>query len=245
MKINTRPNTPSILTNLLCALVLLSGASVNSAQDERRFINPTDIPAEGSRAEDFTPRGWLIEERASGDLNRDGRPDMALGLIEDLPSETSDGGLNVRSRAMVVLLATENNRFRRAAVAPRLLRCTGCGGMLSRPADIGNQQNEAIQITNGVIVVSDLYGSREATEYTLRFRLDPRMNRFLLIGTDVGNRDRLTGASTSESTNYLTGVRISRAYRNNRRPSPPVRRRVRVERKFLEEFDFESFFDNY
>lgn len=240
-KMNIMTKTPPILANVLCAVALLVGASTTIAQDDRRFINSADVPAEAARAEDFAPRGWLIEERASGDLNRDGRPDTVIGLIEDLPNETDDGGSNPRQRALIVLFRAANNSFQRAAVAPRVLRCTGCGGMLSRPANTSS----IIAIRNGVLVVTEGYGSREAVDYTLRFRHDAQANRFALIGVDVEKQDRLTGDGTSESTNYLTGARIIRTFRNNTRPVSTVRRRVQVERRFLEEFDAENYFDNY
>jgi hypothetical protein len=236
--------TVKILKNVIFSFVFVSLMSLPpsaSAQDDRRFINISDVPAEGARLEDFVPRGWVIEERTTGDLNRDGRPDTVLGLIEDLPNETSEGMLNPRHRALVALFRTEGNRFRRAAVAPRLLRCTGCGGMLSRPAN----SSETIEIQNGVLVISEGYGSRDATDYTLRFRHDAGTNRFVLIGVDSSERDRLTGVSSSTSTNYLTNQSVTRRYRMRRgsvrlvstsrqRATPPAQR-------FLEDVDFENY----
>jgi hypothetical protein len=87
-------------------------------------------------------------------------------------------------------------------------------------------------------------GSREATDLTQRFRLDPRAGRFLLIGEDIETRDRAVGDSQSESTNYLTGVRVTKKYRVRKRDGEPVlvsnvRRKVAAPRRFIEDVDYE------
>jgi len=58
-----------------------------------------------------------------------------------------------------------------------------------------------------VLVVHQDHGSRELTNTTYRFRYEPATARFLLIGFDLANADRATAQVTSESINYLTGVR--------------------------------------
>src|SRR5829696_3657220 len=115
-------------------LVTLSGAA--RQDEERRFLDPKLVPAEGRSARDFVPRGWKVETDegvASGDLNRDGAADAVLRLVEDMPVEGSDGTLNTRYRALVILLAKPGGGFTRAAVAAKLLGCSLCYGVLGDP----------------------------------------------------------------------------------------------------------------
>jgi hypothetical protein len=58
-----------------------------------------------------------------------------------------------------------------------------------------------------VIVVQQDHGSRDVANTTFRFRYDPATQRFILIGFDFADGDRLTAAVVSESNNYVTGVR--------------------------------------
>src|SRR5215208_3360984 len=168
-------------------LATLSGAAPQD--EERRFLDPKLVPAEGRSARDFVPKGWKVETDegvTSGDLNKDGAADAVLRLVEDLPVEGPGGTLNTRYRALVVLLARPGGGFVRAAVATKLLGCTLCAGMLGDPAG-GNVQ---LDIKNGVLNVHQLSGSREATDLTQRFRHDDASGRFQLIGEDVETYDR-------------------------------------------------------
>jgi hypothetical protein len=228
----------TVMIALVLGVMMFAGTS-RAQDEERRFIDLKQVPVEGNAAQDFVPRGWKIEEQTEGDLNGDSRPDMALKLIEDLPEETADGALNIRYRALLLLLKTENGKLHRAAAADRLLQCTGCGGML------GNPGGGVITIEKGVLVVSQLSGSRESTDLTQRFRYDPRLKRFVMIGEDIENRDRLTGESESQSSNYLTGVKTIRKTRLDKSgdheiPVSSKTQRIPARKRFIEDIDYEK-----
>ncbi|HEX8502924.1 MAG TPA: hypothetical protein VF659_20235 [Pyrinomonadaceae bacterium] len=230
-------------TLILSAIILLSASGAAARQDEpRRFLDPKLVPAEGSKPADFVPRGWKTETDegvVTGDLDRDGTADAVLRLVEDLPAEAADGTLNTRYRALVVLLARPGGGFRRAAVATKLLGCTLCAGALGDPEG-GNVQ---LDVSNGVLNVHQLSGSREATDLTQRFRLDAATGRFLLIGEDVSQYDRAAGGGTSTSTNYLTGVRVTKrttVARGGRESTSSRTARVPRAPRFIEDVDYEK-----
>jgi hypothetical protein len=230
---------------IMSAALLLSlfGASARQG-DERRLLDPKLVPAEGRTARDFVPRGWKLEGdvgEVAGDLDNDGTKDVVLRLVEGLPIEAADGTYNERSRSLIIILARPRSGFKRAAVATRLLGCTLCAGVLGDPAG-GNIQ---IEIKNGVLNVNQLSGSREARDLTQRFRYDAASARFLLIGEDVNDYDRLNGASTTTSTNYLTGLRITKKMSPARGRREPVlisnkTTRIPVKRRFIEEMNYDE-----
>ena len=223
-------------------LVTLSGAA--RQDEERRYLDPKLVPAEGRSARDFVPKGWKVETDegvTSGDLNKDGAADAVLRLVEDAPVEGADGTLNTRYRALVILLARPGGGFARAAVAAKLLGCSLCYGVLGDPEG-GNIQ---VEIKNGVLDVSQLSGSREATDLTLRFRHDPATGRFLLIGAERSDYDRAAGGGTGTSTNYLTGVRVVKTTtvgRGGRESTSSRTTRVPRARRFIEDVDYEQQF---
>lgn len=226
---------------LLATLLLATGAAAR--QDEgRRFLDPNLVPADGQSARDFVPKGWKLETDeglVSGDLNKDGAADAVLRLVEDLPVEGADGVLNMRSRALVILLAKPGGGFERAAVATKLLGCTGCHGVLGDPAG----GNIRVEIKNGILDVNQLSGSREATDRTLRFRHDAASNRFRLIGEERSEYDRAAGGGTSNSINYLTGVRVTKTVtvgRGGRERTTSKTTRVPRPRRFIEDVDYEN-----
>ena len=213
---------------ILLTLTLLSLSSWCAAQDDRTTIKKSLIPATGTDTRNFIPQGWKLEEQKSADLDGDGNADYVLKLIEDKPAKTSEDMVNDRARALIVLLSDAKGNLTRAAVADKLLQCTGCGGafygVVEAPAEVEID-------SKGVITVSQDHGSREVSNTTYKFRYDPAVKRFVLIGFDYAENDRLTAKVTSESTNYLTGVR-----KTNNRTSTITKTKI-----FLDDVDYEKF----
>ncbi|HEV2862677.1 MAG TPA: hypothetical protein VGX48_16805 [Pyrinomonadaceae bacterium] len=224
------------------ASIILTLSAAASQEEPRRFLDPQTVPAEGRAPEDFVPRGWKLEgEVATGDLNRDGSADAVLRVVEDLALENKEGVVNTRHRALVILFARPSGGYERAAVGPKLLYCSTCGGMLSDPSGAST----AVEIKSGVLVVTQLSGAREATDFTQRFRYDPAARRFRLIGEDSNTYDRLTGESVKVSTNLLTGLRVSESYKVRTKGGEPVlvstkRERVAAAKRFFEDVDYEQ-----
>jgi hypothetical protein len=238
---------------ILSLTLILSQASAHAAaaarqdgDDSPRYLDAKLVPAEGRAVADFVPRGWKLEGEEgelTGDLNKDGVPDKVLRLVEDMPVERPDGVYNTRYRALVVLLAQPGGGLARAAVATRLLGCTLCAGALGDPEGM----NVTVEIKNGVLNVQQLSGSREATDLTQRFRYDAGARRFALIGQDVETYDRLEGGSESVSTNYLTGLRVSKRSKIKKRGRDPVvvsdkTTHVKPARLSIEDVDYEKSF---
>ncbi|HEX8286169.1 MAG TPA: hypothetical protein VF588_22605 [Pyrinomonadaceae bacterium] len=230
-------------TIILSAIIILSASGAWARQDEpRRFLDPSLVPAEGLKPADFVPRGWKTETDeavVTGDLNRDGAADAVVRLVEDMPLQNSEGVYNTRYRALVVLFAKPGGGYMRAAVATKLLGCSLCFGVLGDPEG-GNIQ---VEIEKGVLNVSQLSGSREARDHTLRFRHDAASGRFQLIGEELSEYDRLEANGTSTSTNYLTGVRVfktSRTLRGGRESTSTKTTRVPRASRFIEDVDYEK-----
>jgi hypothetical protein len=199
-----------------CAVVglvlMLSGHAAASAEREaehRPRFDVNTIPERASSVAAFVPPGWAIEARAEGDLNRDANDDVVLTLVEDLPAKDADGIATDRRRALLVLLS-RNDSFTRAGSNNRLLSCTRCGGAFYGMAETPVE----VSIERGVIIVRQDFGARDMTAETHRFRYDPAVKRFLLIGYDVYTVDRLGPTTIDESTNLLTGDRIRRETRS-------------------------------
>ena len=233
------------MRTLLLSAVLLASFNAAAGQDEeRRFLDPQLVPAQGQAPPDFVPKGWKLETDeavTTGDLNRDGVPDAVIRLVEDMPVENAEGTLNTRYRALVILVARPDGGFMRAAVATKLLGCSTCFGALGGP----DGSNIQVEIKNGVLDVSQLSGSREATDLTLRFRQDPASGRFQLIGEERSDYDRAAGGGTSTSTNYLTGARVTKTTkvgRGGRETTTSRTASVPRARRFIEDVDYEKLF---
>lgn len=216
------------LAAMFAALALLFAGGVDSAratvvaaawhataaaQDDEQ-PPAIELPASAATTDEFVPRGWRMEtetdDALAGDLDGDRIADRVLRLVQDSPVESPDGTMRTRFRALVVLLGKPGGGFTRAAVSTRLLLCSTCAGVRGDPSSGGNIQ---VRVERGVIVVGQQSGSRWAYDHTLRFRHDRATNRFLLIGEDFDNHDTATGERTNDSTNYLTGVKLTRKFR--------------------------------
>jgi hypothetical protein len=159
--------------------------------------------------EQMIPSGWTLEKQTSGDLNDDRQPDVALELIQP---KTGD-------RALLVLLATPSG-WEKLALAPKLLLCQKCAGMM------GTQTGEHIivNIDKGVLVVEQYRGSRDAIHLTHRFRIDRTSQKLVCIGEDINPYDRANGNKINDSRNFLTGKRIVETILVNTRDGHKPRR---------------------
>lgn len=219
-----------------CTLLILFSSNLTSGQDDRAAIDKSTIPATAAKLAGFVPAGWKIEKQINGDVNADGIADSLLKLVEDKPSEDKEGMKIDRARALVIILKGSDGKLTNAAVADKLLQCTGCGGafygVVDAPADV--------KIDKGVIVLDQDHGSREVSGMTFRFRFDAASGKFLLIGFDYQSNDRLNGNTVSESTNYVTGARITTQI-SGKGKTTKTRSQVSKTKTYIDQVDYEKF----
>ena len=187
----------------------------------------------GKDEKEFIPEGWKVIDRVKGELNNDSREDLVV-QIENTKAKDDDEF----DRRMFILLGTSDGKYRLGAEAKKVIRCTFCGGMLG-----GGPAN--VKIEKGVLIVSQLYGSREATDYLHRFRYEASTKKFLMIGEDVRNFDRGTGKAESTSTNYLTGKQIVTKEKVNDKGDDVVvskkEKKVAKSKKYIEDISYTSY----
>jgi hypothetical protein len=154
-------------------------------------------PAIGAETGYLIPRGWSVlnEGIARGDLNRDGRPDLALAVRRHNETELLKAG-NDAERLLIVFFRQADGRLKRVFINKTAIMGHDDGGMLGDPF-------QSLRIERGALVLDHWGGSREQWEYTSRFRLEGR--QWKLIGLRTASRDRLNGDFSQRDTNLLTG----------------------------------------
>jgi hypothetical protein len=180
--------------------------------------------------EAMIPAGWTLEKQTSGDLNGDQKSDVALKLIQQ---KTGD-------RALLVLLATPSG-WKKLALAPKLLLCKRCAGMMG--TDTG--EHITVNIDNGVLAIEQYSGSREVIHTTHRFWIDQSSKKLVCIGEDIHPYDRANGNKLTDSRNFLTGKRIvDETIVSNSAPYKPGHRtqefKVSKELRAIESIDIEA-----
>lgn len=226
----------------LCLLMTASAAFASAQEEQAVSFDDSALPRTATAVEKFLPSGWTVEARISGDLNNDSVPDTALKLIEKPAPDADKDNPASRTRVLMILFVNRQGIFERAATAKNLLQCTRCGGafygVMEAPADVA--------IAKGVLIVKQDGGSRNVTETTYRFRYNPGVKKFALIGYDITDRDRATGETTSASANYVTGVKITETFQYSKKLDRDVKKASRQTRvakspQYLEEINYETF----
>ncbi len=183
------------------AALLICSAPIVRAQDEA----PLDIHRVAQRAsslEAFAPRGWKTEKIARGDLNRDGRADAAIVLVEATDAHVEAGVPMGRQRALVIAFR-QRRGWKRVGFSNQLLLGTRGGGAFYGMTDAPVE----VSIRKGMVIVGMEFGSREVTATTHRLRWEPRRRAVYVIGMDAATRDRAMGGGETTNANYLTGVK--------------------------------------
>ncbi len=227
----------------LFGLMIIGGVTLAFSQEERAVLfADSSLPRVGDAPEKFVPSGWTIEARISGDLNNDAVADTALELIEKPTADFDKDNPPSRSRVLLILFKNKSGAFERVAAAKTLLQCTRCGGafygVIEAPAEV--------TIAKGVLIIKQEHGSREVSETTYRFRYNPAVKKFALIGYDAIDRDRATDETTSQSANYSTGVKITETLQYSKKLDRDVKKaaqRVKISKtpRYLEQINYETF----
>ncbi len=183
-------------------LVALAGcAPIIHAQDATPLA-VTSVAQRTSSPTAFAPRGWKTEKIVRGDLNRDGRSDAAIVLVQNKSARVEDGVPMGRQRALVIALNTRKG-WQRVGFSNQLLLGTRDGGAFYGMTDAPVE----LSIEKGVVLVVMEFGSREVTTTTHRLRWEPKRKAVYVIGRDTATRDRATGNGETTSVNYLTGAK--------------------------------------
>jgi len=163
-------------------------------------------------AEGFVPKGWSLEIQARGDLNGDGRDDLALVLRDHDPRNIIDntdglGPPRFDTNPRILAVAFGEGDGYRLALANHTL--------IPRPdnpvLDDVLSENGGVSIQRDTLRVRlHLFASAGGwttalSTFTFRFQND----RFELIGYDRSEVQRNTGGTMAISVNYSTG-RMSR-----------------------------------
>ncbi len=185
-------------------------------QDNVPAVSYPVLAAEAVGARGFVPRGWTLESAVTGDLDGDGRPDLAFVLHMTDPANVrkNDDGLcgdtlDTNPRILGVALARPEGGYRLVVqnhdLVPR--RDNACaedwfdgetGGVIAIAR--GN-----VVVTLGRFMSAGGWGMGR-TVFTLRWR----EGALRLIGFDARNTQRNSGETSSLSVNYLTRkVRIA------------------------------------
>ncbi|WP_159992279.1 hypothetical protein [Roseomonas sp. 18066] len=204
------PHRPSLARRGLIAAGLLALATT-AVQAKPLTIPPADIPRlvdQAATAQGFAPAGWALEEQATGDLNGDGRADLALvfhGQDPALIVENRDGlgerRLDTNPRLLALAFAEAGGGYRLALQDAALI------GRRIDPVFADPYDKGGISVARGALRLTLVRwasaGSYGAENRSLTFRWQE--GRFMLIGYDQSTTQRNTGATEALSVNYSTG----------------------------------------
>jgi hypothetical protein len=213
---------------------------------EGKTLDPALVPLEAARVEDFAPPGWKIHREAGGDLNGDGRPDAALILFDKSLDDATPRSIENPQPVLVIALATEQGRWRRAGINSKLIVSDDSG---FAPLHLAINKNIVIRRQDEL---SNISANTLDYAYTYHFRYDSAGDRFLLIGEDNANTHRAAVADGIRvSDNYLTGERvitIMHAVRGKYANETNTAKRIERKKIFLEEarmqdLDFDALMD--
>jgi len=180
-------------------------------------ILPASYPALVKHAgsiEGFVPMEWRIEIQKSGDLNGDGRDDVALVLrgldernIIDMRGQGRPENYDTNPRILMAAFANAAGGYDLALENHTLIART-TEPSAQDPLDPNGVQEGGVEIMNGTLQVTFGYFAGNMGRFTYTFRFDK--TAFKLIGYDSVNVERYKGTIRQVSVNYVTR-RMSRS----------------------------------
>lgn len=192
----------------ILSFALLAGLATSAAAAPP-VIPPVTYPTlarTASTAEGFAPTGWTVEQRQSGDLNGDGRPDLVLILRDTSAANVVDNSglgrrrLNTNPRMLAVAYA-ETGGFRLVLQNHSLIPRE------TDPVLDDFIEGGGISMGNGTFKVR-LRRFASAGSWgveTVAYTFKPRGDRIEMIGYDRTSTQRNSGETRDVSINYVSG----------------------------------------
>jgi hypothetical protein len=193
------------------AVLWLACGSALAADDGDLVIPPVTYPAlvrHAQSVEGFLPMEWRIEIQKSGDLNGDGRDDVALVLralddrnVLDTRGQGGPENYDTNPRILAVAFANASGGYDLALENHTLVARTTFPGEQD-PLDPNGVQEGGVEIKNGTLQVTLGYFGGNMGRKTFTFRFEK--TSFRLIGFDSVDVERSKGLMNDVSINYLT-----------------------------------------
>lgn len=188
-------------------LLLLAAVGTAGAQELEIPEVPTPrLPEHAATVEAFVPKGWTVEERLTGPVDADAKPDVVLLLRDADPRNVlHNEGLGVpqldtNPRVLLVLLADPAGGWRRVAQSDTVIRRNDMPTLSDAYEDGGlTLDKRVLGVTVGFFANA---GSWTASHTTYKFRWQDGCMR--LIGFDESVLNRGSGETTDTSVNLLT-----------------------------------------
>lgn len=191
------------------ALLVCFAATTAQALDAPAASYPS-LPRQAAAAEGFVPPGWRLETKVEGDLNGDGKPDLALVLrdtdarnVVANPDGLGPDSLDTNPRILAVAFARAGGGYA-LALENHTLIPRHTDPVLDDPFD--SIARSGLEVARGTLrlrlgVFASAGGWSMATIATT-FRW--QNGRFELIGYDRTETNRGSGEIDGLSINYLT-----------------------------------------
>jgi hypothetical protein len=173
--------------------------------------------ARAANAEGFVPSGWRLDQQAEGDLDGDGRADIAFVVRMTDPANIvrhnilGEDPFNTNPRMLGVAFAIPAGGYRLAIQDRTLIPRRE----IPAQADMLDPEDRGLEIARGTLklrltrFMSAGSWSAGSTSFTFRWRA----GAFRLIGFDYVNVQRNTSCMVTFSLNYLTHrARLEAAY---------------------------------
>jgi len=178
---------------LALGLGLVRAASAAAQDAEDPPFNYPSIPRAVANAEEFVSPGWLIASKAEGDLNRDGRADVAMALWTEQAAQakTREEMLEAPSYRLVIAFSEPKGGYRLVTDIKSLLEAPdGWGNLDPLAAD-------DLRVVRGSLDIS-----RQLLRGHYRYRFRWTNGAIRMIGYDYGGSNG--HCVTVTSINYLT-----------------------------------------
>jgi hypothetical protein len=148
--------------------------------------------------------GWRISMMELGDFMGQKRDDVSLVLVATDKAKDLKGK---NDRILLLLARKTDDSLEEVARSKDLLLCNACTAVAEAKSNVSVTERKVI------VVQQVLAGGK--TEGIWRFRLDDATKKMRLIGLDIKRQEGTALTGTSESTNYLTGKRVTASYRTD------------------------------
>lgn len=186
-------------TFLLLISLLLVILNINSVlADSPKAGDIPQIKSSAKNFDEFIPKGWILNYKVEGDLNKDKLTDIAAVIEQDIGDWL--GKSDAPKRILIICFKQKDNSYKVSLQSSKAILRADEGGVYGDPF------LEGLSCDRGSLVIDFYGGSIDRWAMTYRFRF--QNNGWYMIGATILNLNLGTGKETINDYNLLTGKLI-------------------------------------
>ncbi|PIR20398.1 MAG: hypothetical protein COV45_06385 [Deltaproteobacteria bacterium CG11_big_fil_rev_8_21_14_0_20_47_16] len=180
------------------SIVLLAAALLIPLAVIAKEIALPKLPDTGYSMQDFVPNGWVVKSVSKGNLDDDGKTDVAMVLVSKAETDGINDDTEKLPRLLVILTRTKRGGYKLSVATAKAILCKNC-------STTGDAVDD-VMIEDGMVKIHHHGGKDRQWDVVHRFQY--REGTWFLVGKKVTTSAGKGKPGQTVDVDFVNGQKI-------------------------------------